>query len=507
MLLPINRQQFRFPPGMDDPSKITYCLDIISKYKKELPFLRIGISHLRQQKDKAEKEIKYWRNRYVKEKLEREKVQKDNDKLKEEIERISKTKRRYQIALFDHGNFQSQSEKSDKTKGGQIGHKDTNREAHTDYSSFTKKRVYAKVCGKCGHQLFRAKAAKQKILLDIVINPQLVKLILESERQWCPRCQKEVNAKDPRTLPFTEYGLNTFMLTLILRFSCHASFANIASVFSLCHGLTISKSEVSNILSQAKGYLSSRYDKLLKAVRQGKVVYLDETGWLVNGESAWMWIMTGEKETIYFAAESRGKGIAEELYGESTAYAMHDGLASYHVLPGSKGCTCWSHFLRFIHEETAFEKKDSPAILLRDELVNIYQIKGNHPEFSLKELERKLRCRLSSVLKLKPKDPASFAILKRLKGQKEELINSLLYTKDGTNNLAEQELRTMVLNKKVSSGSDTFSGMETTAVLGSIMRTLSRKEKNIISDLTCYFQEGIKEKYFQYFHPILYNTS
>jgi Transposase IS66 family len=121
---------------------------------------------------------------------------------------------------------------------------------------------------------------------------------------------------------------------LILHFKSHASLENIASVLEISHGLAISKSAVCNLLAQAKRYLKGQYDQLIGAVRAGEVMYNDETGWLVNGQKAWLWLMTTEEVTVSFAAESRGRGIAEDLYGESQALSMHDDLASYtHAIP------------------------------------------------------------------------------------------------------------------------------------------------------------------------------
>ena len=75
-------------------------------------------------------------------------------------------------------------------------------------------------------------------------------MILQSERQWCSNCKCEINACHPQSLPFTEYGLNTFMMIMILRFKPHSP-QNITDVLSINHGLYLSKSDVSNILFQA----------------------------------------------------------------------------------------------------------------------------------------------------------------------------------------------------------------------------------------------------------------
>lgn len=495
-------------PNVSYEEKLACCLSIMTKQQQELVPLRRDVKIYRLEHDKLKQQIKDWQDKYQQSKEELRSVKKENGKLKkekreleQEIEKLTKTKDRYQVALFDHGNFKSPSKDNKKEKGGQIGHADTNRETYEDYAQYPTQRVFAKHCGKCGLPISRVSSSKKKILLDIVINPKVLKVVLESERQWCGNCKEEVTARDPRTLPFTEYGINTFMLVLILRFKSHASFANIATVLGLSHGLKLSKSDVSNLLKQAKVYLKGNYEKLIMEIRKGKVMYNDETGWLVNGKSAWMWIMANDNTTIYVAAESRGKGIFEKMYENSNALSMHDGYAGYASVTGEeKTLYCWAHILRFAYEETIQEKKNSPAILLRENLVRIYHIKENHPEYSKAQLKNILDTELDKILQIKSENESIIAILHRLKTQRIGLINALLYTKDGTNNLAERELRPMVINKKISNGSNTYQGMETSAILGSIIQTLSKRKEDLLTELELSLQIGIHQKYPQYQH-------
>ena len=82
------------------------------------------------------------------------------------------------------------------------------------------------------------------------------------------------------------------------------------------------------LLRQAATHLGGRYEELKRIVRAGTHPVCRRNRLAGQGKGAWMWIMAGEEATVYVAAESRGKGIAQELYGTSRAYAMHDGLAS-----------------------------------------------------------------------------------------------------------------------------------------------------------------------------------
>lgn len=502
---------FKFPSKLSLSEQVSYAKKIVGKYQHEALVLRKEAATIKTLLIRLEKEVEKWKDKYQKSEEELKRSRSENDKLKQEIDRLSKTNSRYAVSLFDHGNFKSPVENGEKReKGGQSGHSDTNRENQPgaeSYVTYPRKRIYAKVCADCGSALNRVTSTKQKMLLDIILNPHNVKLIVESERQWCRKCHREVVVKDPQSLPFSEYGLNTFMLVLILRFKGHLSISSISSVFKIAFGLTLSKSAVSNLLKHSAVYLGPKYQELIEAARQGKIVYLDETGWQVKSHPAWLWIMSTEDTadsqgvTVYFAAESRGKGIAKELYGNSQALAMTDGLDSYlKVIALDKHLYCWAHILRFAYEETVNSSPDSRSRWLRDELVRIYHLKLIYPEYTKEQLEDVLRAETNKLLTSTSSDESFLKIKHRLKEQQEGLIKALLVTDSGTNNLAERELRTMVLNKKVSFGSDTYSGMEVSAKLGSVIQTLGRQKVDLLTELTLNLQIGIHQKYPQHHH-------
>ncbi|MBI2595776.1 IS66 family transposase [Candidatus Daviesbacteria bacterium] len=504
-------RKFTPPQHLSTLEQLKYTVGILEKHRQEAKVLRHDTAWAKLAQNKLQKQAIIWKKKYQEEKRKNGILRKENNGLKQEIEKLTKTNSRYQVSLFDHGNFKSSDSREKKPKGGQLNHTDTNREGQVrfpGYENFPRKRIYAKNCGHCGNSLSRVDATKQKLLLDIVVKPEIIQMIIESERQWCGKCKKEVIAKGEQTLPFTEYGLNTFMMVMILRFQAHCSFSTIPKVIGAGFGLTLSRSDISNMLKVAAKYLGKKYEELKTAVRNGEVIYADETGWLVKGQTAWMWIMAAEDTTVYVAAESRGKGVAEDIYGSSQSYCMTDGLKSYlKIIPPHKHCYCWAHMLRFSFEETIHCKKTSDAVSLRDNLVRIYHLKRDFPQYSKHQLKQVLESELNNLLKLTSGEGSFKNIQGRLKGQKQGLILSLLKTSDGTNNLAERELRTMVLNRKVSNGSNTYTGMQTSAVLGSIIQTFSRQKQNLLTELTLHLQIGIHQKYHQYQHLAYLDTS
>lgn len=483
----------RIAPGM----QVDFCIRVINQYRQELIPLRRNITDAIRWQDYWRDKAQKYEEELVKTKRENERLKKEKEHLKQEIEKLTKSNHRCRMHLFDHGNF-IDPQTSKKKKGGQQEHPDTNRETDEDYNQWQRHRLFAKTCAHCGTKLPRVTAVKQKILIDLALHPDIIRQIITSERQWCGRCQKEVIAKDERSLPFTEYGINTVMTILLLRFRGKTSLTTISSIFSV-FGLPLAPSAISNLLTQTKQYLRGRYEELKTAVRDGDVLYQDETGWLIRGEKAWLWIMANEDTTVYHAGISRGKGNAEELYGSSAACSMHDEYAAYtNTIPKDKHLYCWAHLLRFAHEEAYGEEKESEVIQVKDELVSCYHLKET---LTGKTLKKQLTQRFTALVKRKTTALSAQKIQNRVRKQKEGLIRALLVTPDGTNNLSERELRPLVIARKTSNGSDTFSGMETTAILASVIQTAWRKKKH---EFLQYVQQdvtnGVHRLYPQYCH-------
>ena len=103
MNLPSHRY-FCLPPNLKTPSEqINFCLDLIQKYRSELPVLRESITIFKRQQQKAESDVAFWKQKYEQEKEshrqayhifkeEKGNLEKEIEKLKSQIEQLTKTK-------------------------------------------------------------------------------------------------------------------------------------------------------------------------------------------------------------------------------------------------------------------------------------------------------------------------------------------------------------------------------------------------------------------------------
>ena len=492
--------EFKIPSNVPINQQVDFCLRVINQIRQELVPLRLAYLGAKKRITNLEKEIikhiddcRQLRIRIQQFEKDVNRLEKEKSDLEVEIDRITKTNKRLSTALFDHGNFKTKSSKALK-RGGQIHHSDTNRETKENPNDYPKEHINLTNCPNCHHSLNFVKSIKDKVLIDIVLNPQVIKLLVQAERQWCPKCQKEINARHPQSLPFSEYGLNTLMIILLLRFKGHLSLAKISLVLKTAFGLSLAQSSIQALLSQAKDYLDDKYQEMVKRIREGELMYNDETGWLIGKQSAWLWIMANDNITVYCPANSRGNGIFKTMYSFSQALSMHDGFAGYQcaLKDETKHAYCWAHFLRFVHEETVLGLPGSEEKKLKDKVIGLYQLINQLPRSQLTSI---LTSEFALILAQKSDNPSIIKIQTRLKKQQWGLIQALVLTPDGTNNLAERELRPLVLLRKTTYGSNTFNGMEITATLGSVVQTLSKQPIPFFPTLKSYLQAGITQKH------------
>jgi transposase len=95
------------------------------------------------------------------------------------------------------------------------------------------------------------------------------------------------------------------------------------------------------------------HNDLVERAQNAGMVVMDETGWRVGGDSAWLWVATNEALTIYNVAGGRGFAQACDLIdADYTGTIVRDGWAPYRRYEHATHQTCLAHLLRRCHELT-----------------------------------------------------------------------------------------------------------------------------------------------------------
>ena len=450
-----------------------------------------GLNHQKEKNRNLEEEIRRLRN-------EQEKDQTRIRDLESELENITKQRDRYRGMLFKSNSQGEQASNNSedsiesikkRIRGAQAGHK------HNGYKQkpvFQKKRVYLTHCPDCETNLNRVKGVYIHQVEDIP-NPKIIKAQVteyQIEKQWCPICKSIKKAQPSEVIPCSRYGIYTLLYILIQRYSAKSSLAAISSSLELIFGIQISKGTIQAMLNRTKKWLGPEYDKLLTQVRGAHIKHADETGWRIEGVNHWIWGFFTKKAAYYRIEESRGKGVPAKVLENSheTDLLIRDDYRAYKSLDLQQQ-SCWAHLLRKSREAAKHEKASDEVKILHQQLKAIFnELKRISKEpYQLTKRKRYFKSiekQIKQIIKTKYSYVDTKDIQTRITNQGTNLITALLI--DGaplTNNLAERQLRPLVVMRKMSGGSKTLEAAQIHMTIMSVIESLKLNGLPIIPNL------------------------
>jgi hypothetical protein len=255
---------------------------------------------------------------------------------------------------------------------------------------------------------------------------------------------------------------------------------NIKDIFDI----DISIGEIGNILQTEADNLRPEYQSLKESVLNQNGTHYDETGWEVQKEEQgkYAWVATGTEnfDTVFSLGRSRGKGNIDDIrtkkVGISDDYPAYKNAFSEHQL-------CWAHpqrKLRDMAESGEFGKRKKKQILMTyQSFSNLYQ---NIRKKIGNEISPYFKTRFQNIFNQITEshslDPTPLSKLKlSLRKNKKKYFTFLNHTNIPIdNNKAERALRHLVIKRKISYGSKTQRGAETTSILASVILSLKWNE-------------------------------
>jgi transposase len=154
---------------------------------------------------------------------------------------------------------------------------------------------------------------------------------------WCERCRHTFQA--PLPLHIQKGGLVGPQLTALIAYMkgvCHASFSTVRTFLRDVVGVTISRGQLVKIINKVSAALEQPYDELLKLLPTEEVLNVDETGHKNNGNPWWTWCFRAELYALYRIDPQRSAAVLLETLGREFA--------------GVLGCDYFSAYRRYMRE-------------------------------------------------------------------------------------------------------------------------------------------------------------
>lgn len=332
-------------------------------------------------------------------------------------------------------------------------------------------------CPICGESVSNTQEIRARIVEDIE-QPKTRNTKHLIHRCYCKNCNKIVEPEIYEALPNARFGLRLMMLILILKLDSRIPSNKIVSLLDSVFQIKISDGEIYSILNQLSETFGDYYNELEQKIREALVKYIDETGWRINGKNNWLWIFINDEVALYLARKRRNHKVPYELLGNQEGKTIvSDRLISYDKLQKKSRCDhqiCWTHLLR---NSKDLAEHYPEAKYIHKRMKYIYR-KAKENKTSKEEL-------LQWIDLIASRKYRSTEVYKFVKSVCRKHRDDLFRFVDNsqikpTNNLAERGIRPAVVIRKISGGSRSEKGAETTCRLLSVLQTAKLQSRDYI---------------------------
>ena len=407
---------------------------------------------------------------------------------------------------FNKPKPKSLRKKSGKKRGGQFGHKGETLKMIESPNEVVVHPLDLCPCG-CGSSLEDEPVLdyKKRQVFEMP-KPTLTVIEHRVEVKRCPRSGKMVAASFPGDVNArAQYGPGFTAFLVYLR---NVQLVPLKRISQMCFDLfDYSVSEATIVLATERageslqGFEQSVKQSLGKAV----VLHADETGLRARGDLNWLHVLSNGHLTWYGVHAKRGRTALEhfDILPRFTGHLIHDCWSPYFSFDCSHGL-CNAHILRelkFCHEELKqrWAKRMERHLCDTHRLVEYEKQAGVSGLSALrrKRIERDYDAILSQGRLEQP--ATSFVPPKRGRRKKSKAANLLdrldkyrdfvlAFTTDFrapfTNNQAEQDVRMMKVQQKISGGFRTFEGAQKFALVRSYISTARKHGLDILPAIT-----------------------
>jgi len=414
------------------------------------------------------------------------------DELQEEIVSL-KAKLRHKERTAKEGFFGSstpsakipvkpncQIEHTGNCGGGKTGHKGHGRTGVCEKDADYVQRVeVGNVCPDCGNAL-EDKGTRQRAVIDC--QPvKIKKLLYHLERKYCPRCQKTIAAKPPGVLPKCLYSNNLLVYAAVQ----HYIYGNTLGQIEKQTG--IGYSSLIDALHQLARILKDVPKSLIEDYRKAAVRHADETGWRTDGQNGFSWLFCTPDTSIFRFRSSRSAGVAKEVFGGKPlpGVLVVDRYNGYNRMP-CKIQYCYAHLLRNVKDL----EKDFPENMeiksfveaLVPQLANAISLRTlNITNRQFKRQAAKIKRAIIDIVNHQANHPA----IQNIQDIFREKAKRLYHWADdrkvpADNNLAERELRPLIIARKISFGSQSEDGAKTREILMTVLHTMRKRCPDVV---------------------------
>jgi len=383
-----------------------------------------------------------------------------------------------------------------RKRGGQRGHKRHERpefppEMINEFFCYT-----LDACPDCGGDLrFSCQADPKVIQQAELIETPLWIAEHKMLAYWCPHCRKVHYAPMPEAVAKTGlFGPRLTTLVAFMKGVCHASFSTIRKFLRDVAGIKVSRGYLAKLIAKVTEWLTPAYEELLARLASEAFLNVDETGHKENAKKFWTWCFRAELYTLFRIEPSRGSDVLVKTLGEEFNGVLGcDYFGAYRKYMRQFGVLmqfCLAHLIRDVKFLTTLSDKKQKAYgeRVREALRELFAVIHRREKLSETGFARKLEAARAEVVRVAttrvPQGKYAQNLAKRFHNHGKAYFQFI--TTPGiepTNNLAEQAIRFVVIDRRITQGTRSETGRRWCERIWTTIATCAQQGRSVFDFL------------------------
>lgn len=346
-------------------------------------------------------------------------------------------------------------------------------------------------CPHCGSSQIQLNGQPSEILQQAEL-PEIRAIITEYQLQKyrCGECGKNSTALLPSGVPDSAFGPKLMGLLATLTGMLHVAKREAIQLIKDLYDVDMGVGSVTNVEERVAAALDPVYDRIHKFIMEHKFcTHFDETGWRDSGKRHFVWLATCQQAAVYRIDRNRSSAAFRRLIGQETwkAPAVTDRYAVYGSFKNHQYCL--AHLIRDFKGHGEREGPDKViGLAIEHELRLSCKIHGEcrKGKISLVQRNRRLGARKRRVEYLLEDGLAngSDALAKICEVLLEDFDKLWTFTRiagmEPTNNMAERDLRKLVIWRRKSYGTRSDRGKKFVERITTVAQTIRKQGGNVL---------------------------
>jgi len=347
-------------------------------------------------------------------------------------------------------------------------------------------------CPCCGSKSIKELSIPE--ILQQIELPEAKAIITEYilKKYRCSNCKTKSFASLPKGVPNSAFGPKLIGLIATLTGVFHLAKREAIQLIKDLYGIDIGLGSIPNIEERVSNALDPLYHQIHDFILKSEYTkHFDETGWRDSANRNYAWITTCTKAAFYFIDKHRNREVFKKLIKKEDLKKMPvvtDRYAVYNII-GKNHQYCFAHLIRdfkFYAERDGPDKKIGES--LEEELRRVCKIHRSYKKGQISIFQRNRKINLSKKNIQFWLEYGDANGSEKLYNLCEKLLCNFdklwVFLKvpdmDPTNNLAERDLRKLVIWRKKSYGTRSSRGKRFVERITTVSQTLRKNGKNVL---------------------------